>query len=944
MSYRGNRGGGGNDRGGRGGFRGGSDRGGRGGGGGGYRGGSDRGGYHPGGGDRGGRGRGGGFKGPPPPPATLHGEGAVFPLSIKPGSKAYRYDVTIIFFTKDRSGDSLQVNLTDKKRDNRMREVCYQIVTVAFEETNHFGIPNLEFVYDNQNTLYAPKRFTAVDYDVTKEQLPSNIRSYITGEGSLKVTISPNAELPEVDLSDLEQYKARQLLLTEDQRVRQALEMILSQSALNAGKYNFVGDGQLFRIQSDPIERGLCTRNGVHKGVRIIDIDGKIAPALVIDIKRSPFYETGNLLQQVQKFVRNPNDRREWNEAETFFKGVKVYPTYARHRIIKFHAFTSKNVADIKVDLSETDDKGNVIKKEVVTLEQFYRTKKKVVLDRTDVPAMIAANGLGEFPLDVLEILPDQHVNLEHVPDFLRNEVHKRNTVVAADRYKAILEEMKGLDIQGSVTSAFGISFLAVADRKITVLKFDRPPKPTILVGGNAKVTPDSDGRFNLGQAKYLVPATIGRWAVVYPAQGTRMEVINGFAAMFQREAENRGVRFLEKPKFLEFGTDQPFAKWEGLFKMLKEKGASFVLMVDPKTPRAANSHGFLKLFESLFKLLTQQVAYQTACKVFEQNQRVTLGNILHKTNVKNGGINYKPLFDSAGQGLDINSGKVLVIAYDVSHPGGVDPESIDPQKPPRNDKDKDETPSVVGLVANIAKDPASFVGDYFYQQSRREAVDGAELRIYVKRYLQQLKTNRPGKPLPATVVVLRDGVSEGQFRMVFEDELPKIRDGCSDFQKDYNPKFIFALATKRHHKRFFEGAGTGTIANPAAGSFVADKVVRPDCVEFYMACHKAIKGTAKFVQVSVILNEPKATNDELKSFLHSLSYGHQIVTSPVSLPTPVYQADDLATRGREIFNICKKYAPFRIPRAKDGTINYVELSHMLNYSSSDLANKRFNA
>uniref|UniRef100_A0A7E4WAK4 Piwi domain-containing protein n=1 Tax=Panagrellus redivivus TaxID=6233 RepID=A0A7E4WAK4_PANRE len=127
--------------------------------------------------------------------------------------------------------------------------------------------------------------------------------------------------------------------------------------------------------------------------------------------------------------------------------------------------------------------------------------------------------------------------------------------------------------------------------------------------------------------------------------------------------------------------------------------------MVDPKTPRAANSHGFLKLFESLFKILTQQVAYQTGCKVFEQNQRVTLGNILHKTNVKNGGINYKPLFDSAGQGLDINSGKVLVIAYDVSHPGGVDPESIDPQKPPRNDKDKDETPSVVGLVANIAKD-----------------------------------------------------------------------------------------------------------------------------------------------------------------------------------------------------------------------------------------------
>uniref|UniRef100_A0AC34RPD3 Piwi domain-containing protein n=1 Tax=Panagrolaimus sp. JU765 TaxID=591449 RepID=A0AC34RPD3_9BILA len=96
--------------------------------------------------------------------------------------------------------------------------------------------------------------------------------------------------------------------------------------------------------------------------------------------------------------------------------------------------------------------------------------------------------------------------------------------------------------------------------------------------------------------------------------------------------------------------------------------------------------------------------------------------------------------------------------------------------------------------------------------------------------------------------------------------------------------------------------------------------------LEFFMACHKAIKGTAKFVQVSVIKDEVNATRDELKHFLHSLCYGHQIVTSPTSLPTPTYMADELATRGFELYTTLKTEAPNLLPR------NPVELTNMLGY------------
>lgn len=41
---------------------------------------------------------------------------------------------------------------------------------------------------------------------------------------------------------------------------------------------------------------------------------------------------------------------------------------------------------------------------------------------------------------------------------------------------------------------------------------------------------------------------------------------------------------------------------------------------------------------------------------------------------------------------------------------------------------------------------------------------------------------------------------------------------------------------------------------------------------------------------------------DELQAFINALCYSHQIVNSAVSLPEPIYQADEWAKRGRKNF------------------------------------------
>lgn len=49
-------------------------------------------------------------------------------------------------------------------------------------------------------------------------------------------------------------------------------------------------------------------------------------------------------------------------------------------------------------------------------------------------------------------------------------------------------------------------------------------------------------------------------------------------------------------------------------------------------------------------------------------------------------------------------------------------------------------------------------------------------------------------------------------------------------------------------------------------------------------------------------MDELEISQDEVQAVLNALCYEHQIVNSAVSIPEPVYQADELAKRGQDIY------------------------------------------
>ena len=68
-------------------------------------------------------------------------------------------------------------------------------------------------------------------------------------------------------------------------------------------------------------------------------------------------------------------------------------------------------------------------------------------------------------------------------------------------------------------------------------------------------------------------------------------------------------------------------------------------------------------------------------------------------------------------------------------------------------------------------------------------------------------------KALPENLIIFRDGVGEGQYETVLEDEVRQIR-------RVYGGKLTLMIVGKRHHVRFFEeGSGNVDVTNPKTGT-----------------------------------------------------------------------------------------------------------------------------
>ncbi|KAK5709226.1 hypothetical protein LTS12_028108, partial [Elasticomyces elasticus] len=203
--------------------------------------------------------------------------------------------------------------------------------------------------------------------------------------------------------------------------------------------------------------------------------------------------------------------------------------------------------------------------------------------------------------------------------------------------------------------------------------------------------------------------------------------------------------------------------------------------------------------------------------------------NVGLKFNLKLGGANQSLRPTDLGI---INEGKTMLVGVDVTHPS---PGSAS------------NAPSIAGMVASVDSTLGQWPAELKIQASRQEMV--SDLDGMLKTCLQRWKGT--SKEYPENIIVYRDGVSEGQYDTVLDQELPLLKKACREYppnmKKASLPRISIVIVGKRHHTRFYPAhdsqADRG--ANTPNGTVVDRGVTEARNWDFYLQAHTAIKGTA---------------------------------------------------------------------------------------------------
>ncbi|CAD7696925.1 unnamed protein product [Ostreobium quekettii] len=259
--------------------------------------------------------------------------------------------------------------------------------------------------------------------------------------------------------------------------------------------------------------------------------------------------------------------------------------------------------------------------------------------------------------------------------------------------------------------------------------------------------------------------------------------------------------------------------------------------------------------------------------------------NLAMKINTKLGGTNCA-IVDVPNSGIPIigQDKAFMLLGVDVSHP----------------QSQEESEPSIAALVASMDPAGSHYACRVKIQQHGQELVN--DFKELVKELLLEFfKHNNRMKP--ESIIVYRDGVSEGQFDAVLSNEYDCIRTACMEMGNGdgtYCPPITFIIVQKRHHTRLLPAGGsTDRSGNVLPGTVVDTAITSPAVFDFFLNSHAGIQGTSRPSHYHVLVDENNFGPDAVQLMTYWLCYLYCRCTRSVSVVPPAYYAHLAAMRAR---------------------------------------------
>jgi eukaryotic translation initiation factor 2C len=674
-----------------------------------------------------------------------------------------------------------------------------------------------------------------------------------------------------------------------------------------AGGNKFYPFGNHPQLQIADLGSGLQALRGYFSSVRT----GVNRILVNVNVATGAFYKSGPLLDVMREVSGGPpaNDYQHRRLA-AFFRKLRIETNYLPDKSSKGKGKTKRKVHSIadfspfsknstNVTFTKTDTNGKVTNP---TIQTHFKSTYNINLVTPQAPLVNYGTSKDPkwIPAELCTIIPGQLAKrlllgpqTSEMIRFAARRPHQNAESITGDGLKVtkINPVANGLNTN---LSAFGIK---VDPNMITVPGRILNP-PVLLYRGQSTCNPNN-GAWNLdprslGQKPFYRAGKLGSWNTLVINSG-RDTIFGGMPATMQHlEAFRKTLMTygldpdpVQKPAVINIAPGDLQNKNLAGIQNAIIQGLKSQLKAPPKFLFVLLPSDNATLYDSIKYVCDCKLGIPNICNIGqkfskEKGQMQYFANVAMKFNQKLGGVNHTVELKKMAP-LDAQT---ILFGIDVTHPS---PGS------------SDSAPSIAGVVASVDATFSQYPASMRTQEGRKEMVTQLEEMIIERLKFWQ---ERNQQKLPNKVIVYRDGVSEGQYRTVIEQEYPCFKKA---FDKLYgaekkHPKISIVVVGKRHHTRFYptqEADTDGRTGNPKPGTIVDRGVTGEKLFDFFLLAHQGLQGTSKPAHYVVLKDEIKLGADQLQNLTHSLCYTFARATRSVSLCPPAYYADLLCERGR---------------------------------------------
>ncbi|PLN80024.1 eukaryotic translation initiation factor 2c [Aspergillus taichungensis] len=537
---------------------------------------------------------------------------------------------------------------------------------------------------------------------------------------------------------------------------------------------------------------------------------------------------------------------------------------------------------------------------EKMTVDAYFKKKYNVILNDWELPMVETTKKGVVYPMEVLTI-QGLHKYPWKLNEWQTSAMIKYAASRPAERLSFIQKSKEMLDHSADpVLRSFGLQ----VDTNMIRTKARLLPNPEIQFGGNQRLNPGTNGRWDLRGKKFYQPnkRPLESWSIgFFPGKRNAINKtqIEKFADGFIKSYAGHGGSVPNRPLIVELKEDIA----EALKKLYNSTGLRFqkdpqllIIVVPDK-----NSFTYSRIKKSCDCRWGVPSQCLQAAHVAKANPQY-ISNVLMKVNAKLGGTTARIVPKVKEATLRAKS---MIIGADVTHaPMGV------------------WSPSMAAMSVCMDSFGGRYWGSCEANGDRTEIIARANIEHMLTPLVREWMATVGQGRAPEHVYYFRDGVSTGEFEHVLKQEVFDMKSIFMKLtQEQWKGKFTVIIANKRHHLRAFPKPGDRNSVdrngNPLPGTLIEKDVTSPHDWDFLLYSHIALQGTSRPVHYHVILDQIGHKAQELENMIYDHCYQYMRSTTSVSLFPAVYYAHLISNRARPHEDVPASSGPQSGPEVK---------------------------